>query len=55
MPKGAIIAVHYEGALPSSAALPPQGHFIGEEYLTGNTSWVWMTPAGTNFPSWVDP
>jgi hypothetical protein len=22
---------------------------------TGNTSWIWMTPAGASFPSWVDP
>ena len=43
------------GELPSSAALPPRGRFIGEEWSTGNTSWIWMTPAGANFPSWVDP
>jgi len=55
MPDGSVIPVHYEGELPSSAALPLQGHFIGEEYSTGNTSWVWMTPAGTNVASWVDP
>ena len=55
MPDGSIIPVHYEGELPSSAALPLHGHFIGEEYSTGNTSWVWMTPAGTNVASWVDP
>jgi hypothetical protein len=45
----------YQGELPSSAALPHQGRFIGEEWSTGNTSWIWMTPAGVNFPSWVDP
>ena len=55
MPDGSVIAVHYEGELSSSAALPLQGHFIGEEYSTGNTSWVWMTPAGANVASWVDP
>jgi hypothetical protein len=55
MPDGSVIPVHYEGELPSSAALPPQGRFIGEEYSTGNTSWIWMTPVGTSFPSWVDP
>ena len=55
MPDGSIIPIHYEGELPSSAALPLHGHFIGEEYSTGNTSWVWMTPAGTNVASWVDP
>jgi hypothetical protein len=55
MPDGSFIPVHYEGELPSSAALPLQGHFIGEEYSTGNTSWVWTQPAGTNVPSWVDP
>jgi hypothetical protein len=52
---GSIIPVHYEGELPSSAALPSQGRFIGEEYSTGNTSWIWTQPAGTNVASWVDP
>ena len=55
MPDGSTSPAYYEGELPSSAALPLQGHFIGEEYSTGNTSWVWMTPAGTNVASWVDP
>jgi hypothetical protein len=55
MPDGTIVNVSYQGELPSSAALPPQGHFVGEAYSTGTTSWVWMTPAGANFPSWVDP
>jgi hypothetical protein len=55
MPDGSVIPVHYQGELPSSAALPLQGHFIGEEYSTGNTSWIWMTPVGASFPSWVDP
>jgi len=55
MPDGSIIPVHYEGELNSSAALPLQGHFVGEEYSTGNTSWVWTQPAGTNVASWVDP
>jgi hypothetical protein len=55
MPDGTIVNVSYQGQLPSSAALPPRGHFIGEAYATGNTSWVWMTPSGATFPSWVDP
>ena len=55
MPDGTIVNVSYQGELPSSAALPPQGHFIGEAYSTGTISWVWMTPAGASFPSWVDP
>jgi hypothetical protein len=52
---GRIVPVHYEGELPSSAALPPQGRFLGEEWSSGKTSWIWMTPAGASFPSWVDP
>ena len=52
---GTTVQVCYQGELPSSAALPHQGRFIGEEWSTGNTSWIWMTPAGVNFPSWVDP
>jgi hypothetical protein len=55
MPDGRVIPVHYQGELPSSAALPLHGHFIGEEYSTGNTSWIWTQPAGTNVASWVDP
>jgi hypothetical protein len=55
MPSGEFVRVSYQGELPSSAALPARGRFIGEEYSTGNTSWIWMTPAGANFPSWVDP
>jgi hypothetical protein len=52
---GTTVQVCYQGELPSSAALPVRGRFIGEEWSTGNTSWIWMTPAGVNFPSWVDP
>ena len=55
MPDGTIVEARYQGELPSSAAFPPQGRFIGEEWSTGNTSWIWMTPAGASFPSWVDP
>ena len=55
MPDGSLIPAYYAGGLPSSAALPPRGHFLGEQWSTGTTSWVWMTPAGANFPSWVDP
>ena len=52
---GSVVPVCYQGELPSSAALPAQGRFIGEEWSTGKTSWIWMTLAGTSFPSWVDP
>ena len=55
MPDGSIVQASYQGELPNSAALPTRGRFIGEEYSTGNTSWVWMTPTGAAFPSWVDP
>jgi hypothetical protein len=54
MPDGSVVAVHYEGELASSAALPPQGSFIGQEYSTGNTTWVWMQPTGASFASWVN-
>jgi hypothetical protein len=52
---GTTVQAFYQGELPSSAALPVRGRFIGEEWSTGNTSWIWMTPAGASFPSWVDP
>jgi hypothetical protein len=52
---GTTVQACYQGELPSSAALPTRGRFIGEEWSTGNTSWIWMTPAGASFPSWVDP
>jgi hypothetical protein len=55
MPDGSVVQAAYQGELPSSAALPARGRFIGEEWSTGNTSWIWMTPAGASFPSWVDP
>ena len=55
MPDGSFIGVRYQGELASSAALPPQGHFIGEEYSVGTTSWIWMTRPGASLPSWVDP
>ena len=55
MPDGSVVQASYQGELPSSAALPARGRFIGEEYSTGNTTWIWMTPAGASFPSWVDP
>lgn len=54
-PDGTTVPVSYQGELPGSAALPSRGRFIGEEWSTGNTSWIWMTPAGARFPSWVDP
>jgi hypothetical protein len=56
MPDGSIVDTHYQGELTSSAALPPQGPFIGEEWKTADgTSWVWTTSRGASFPSWVDP
>ena len=55
MPDGTIVQASFQGELPSTAALPARGRFIGEEWSTGKTSWIWMTPAGANFPSWVDP
>jgi hypothetical protein len=55
MPDGTVLNVSYQGELPSSAALPPRGRFIGEEYRTGTVNWVWMTPAGSTFPAWIDP
>ena len=55
MPDGTIVEARYQGELPSSAALPVRGRFIGEEWSTGNTSWIWLQPAGASLPSWVDP
>jgi hypothetical protein len=54
-PDGTLAEAAYQGELPSSSSLPSQGRFIGEEWSTGSTSWIWMTPAGASFPSWVDP
>jgi hypothetical protein len=48
MPDGTIVEAAYQGTLPNAASLPAQGHFIGEEWRTGDTSWIWMTPAGAN-------
>jgi hypothetical protein len=55
MPDGTVVQAFYEGQLNSSGELPARGRFIGEEYSTGDTSWIWMTPSGAAFPSWVDP
>jgi hypothetical protein len=55
MPNGQIVQVSYQGALPSTAALPPQGRFFGEEWFVGNTPWIWMLRPGAITPSWVDP
>jgi hypothetical protein len=54
MPDGSIVDARYQGELSSSAALPPQGRFIGEAWSTGNTTWIWMQPAH-GVASWVDP
>jgi hypothetical protein len=52
------VSACFEGWLPSSANLPAQGHFIGEELAVGSgphpTTWIWMQPAG-GVASWVDP
>jgi len=55
MPDGTVLPVSYQGRLSSPSQLPDRGRFIGEEWSTGDTSWVWMQPVGTNFASWVDP
>jgi hypothetical protein len=34
MPDGTIVEASYQGELPNSAALPPQGRFIGENAIT---------------------
>ena len=31
MPDGSIVEARYQGEVPGSATLPPQGRFIGEE------------------------
>jgi hypothetical protein len=55
MPDGEVENVHYDGALSSSASLPSRGSYLGQEFSTGATSWVWMVARGTNFPAWIDP
>jgi hypothetical protein len=55
MPDGSVIPVRYEGELSSSAALPPQGRFLGEEFSVGSTTWIWTLRPGATTPSWVDP
>jgi hypothetical protein len=55
MPDGEVVNVHYDGVLPSSAWLPSTGAYVGQEFSTGATSWVWMTARGANFPAWIDP
>ena len=53
------VSACFQGWLPSSADLPNAGHFIGEEFATGDAAhpntWIWMIPVGASFPSWVDP
>ena len=52
---GTVVPVCYQGELSNTAALPSHGRFIGEEWSTGKTSWIWMMRPGTSFASWVDP
>jgi hypothetical protein len=53
------VSARFEGWLVSSADLPNQGHFLGEEFATGSgphaNTWIWLQPAGAQFASWVDP
>jgi hypothetical protein len=55
MPDGQLVAINYQGRLPSTAALPPEGRLLGEQWFVGHTPWIWMTRPGASFPSWVDP
>lgn len=56
MPDGSIVQTYFQGKLPNAASLPPLGRFNGEAWVTADgTTWIWATPAGAAFPSWVDP
>jgi hypothetical protein len=52
---GRTMQICYGGRLASSAFLPEEGKFIGDARVIDNHCWIWMTPAGASFPSWVDP
>ena len=56
---GSVVEACYQGNLSSSADLPNQGHFLGEEWSTGTwqnaSDWIWLKPVGSSFASWVDP
>jgi hypothetical protein len=47
--------IYDEGQLSTTAQLPAQGQVIGDAFQIDNHYWLWLTPAGANFPSWVDP
>ena len=46
MPDGEIVPVHYEGELGSSAILPLQGSYIGQDFSVGTTRWIWFDATG---------
>jgi hypothetical protein len=52
---GTTMQIRDGSQLPSTAFLPGRGEFIGDARVIDNHYWIWMTPAGASFPSWVDP
>ena len=52
---GTVMQIRYGGRLASTSLLPGAGEFIGDSRVIGNHYWIWMQPAGANFPSWIDP
>jgi hypothetical protein len=55
LPDGQIVPTCYQGRLESTARLPFEGRFIGEEWVVGSTPWIWALRPGASFASWVDP
>ena len=54
IPNEGRVWIHYQGQLQNAGQLP-QHPSLWDEYWTPSATWVWMIPAGTTTPQWVDP
>jgi hypothetical protein len=55
MPYGLEVEARLKGRLPSTDVLPMSGNAIGDTWVVGDSSWVWVAAPGTGSASWIDP
>jgi hypothetical protein len=55
LPDGMEVRGTLRGALCDASQLPASGNQIGDTWLVGTTTWLWLTVPGTAAPQWVDP
>ena len=55
MPYGLKVLGRFKGRLDAEWMLPASGSQIGDTWLVGDTSWIWLCAPGATHADWIDP